>query len=307
MKNQLLSVVMPVYNGEKYLKKAIDSILDQTYHNFEFIIINDGSTDRTAQILDNVKDERVQLINQENKGLIFSLSYGISIAKGDWIARMDADDISYPNRFEEQLKYINNDYAVIGSQANIIDKNDKIYKTTKFELEHDKIISKLLKQKPEIIHPSVLINKSKFILTGGYDCKMLHAEDTDLWLRISRIGKIINVNRPLLALRKHEDNISKIKLGTSIINSYISLAHHYKSNSIQVMPDNEYNLLFKEISFLCMPLTKRINLLEITKEKIKFLSLVSKVLFMLLHPLALINYLIIKIQSVLIIFKIKSY
>ncbi|HIP11775.1 MAG TPA: glycosyltransferase family 2 protein, partial [Arcobacter sp.] len=105
MKNPMVSVLLSVYNGEKYLDEAIESILNQTYQDFEFIIINDGSTDKSLEIIEKYKkeDNRIVVISRENKGLIYSLNEGISQAKGKYIARMDADDISLATRFEEQV------------------------------------------------------------------------------------------------------------------------------------------------------------------------------------------------------------
>jgi glycosyltransferase involved in cell wall biosynthesis len=233
MKTPSISIIMPVFNGEKYLIKAIDSILNQTYKDFEFIIIDGGSSDNSKEIIENYTDERIMTIYKANYGLVDSLNLGISLSRANWIARMDADDISYPNRFEEQLKYINEDIAIIGSQADIIDKDDKIFGTTSFKVNHDEIVTDLVNQNSTLIHPSVVINKFKLNLAGGYDPKMLSAEDYDLWLRISKVGKIINVNKTLFALRKHESNVSKIKLGATINNGFISLAYHFSYNSVK--------------------------------------------------------------------------
>ena len=119
---------MSVYNGEKYLAEAIKSILNQTYKNFEFIIVNDGSKDNSVEIIKNYmkKDNRIVLIDRENKGLPYSLNEGISIAKGQYIARMDADDISLSNRFEKQIKYMEeNKIDVCGSYIKLFGDNTK--------------------------------------------------------------------------------------------------------------------------------------------------------------------------------------
>lgn len=137
--NTVISVVMSVYNAEKYLDEALQSILNQ---NFEFIIINDGSTDKSLEIIEKYKyqDTRIVLISRENRGLIASLNEGIELAKGKYIARMDADDISLPNRFEEQLKIMENDKEIVvcGSWINVFGENRKD-KVSKY-FEHDKQI-----------------------------------------------------------------------------------------------------------------------------------------------------------------------
>lgn len=122
-----VSVVMSVYNGEKYLPETIDSILNQTFKDFEFIIINDGSTDKTAKILTSYDDPRIRIFNQENMGLTKSLNRAISLAKGEYIARMDADDISYPERLKKQVDYLNKnpDIGLVGSKYIRIDKRGR--------------------------------------------------------------------------------------------------------------------------------------------------------------------------------------
>jgi glycosyltransferase involved in cell wall biosynthesis len=227
----IISVILPVYNASKYLGEAIQSVLDQTFTDFELIIINDGSTDNSQSIIESFDDNRIRVYHKPNTGLIETLNLGVSYSHANWIARMDADDICSVNRFEEQRKYFNDEVAVIGSQAFLIDANGKIYGETKFPINHNEIIAQLTKQTSTIIHPSVIINKSFIEKAGGYDPKMHVAEDYDLWLRISNIGRIINVNQKLLSLRKHGDNISTNKLITSIDNGFISLAYYFNSKS----------------------------------------------------------------------------
>ena len=138
--NCIVSVVMSVYNSEKYLPEAIESILNQTYTNFEFIIINDGSTDNSLRIIKEYanKDKRIIVISRENKGLIFSLNEGIEVSKGKYIIRMDADDISLPNRLKIQLDFMekNKDIAICGTVAITFDENNnervwKVYEDEK--------------------------------------------------------------------------------------------------------------------------------------------------------------------------------
>ncbi|HAS7841575.1 TPA: glycosyltransferase family 2 protein, partial [Vibrio cholerae] len=129
MSSPKISVVMSVYNGEKYLGEAIDSILKQTFSDFEFIIINDGSTDKTLEIIKSYmkKDDRIVLVSRENKGLIVSLNEGLDLAKGQYIARMDADDISIKSRFEKQIEFLdsNPDIGVCGTWVEVFGENIK--------------------------------------------------------------------------------------------------------------------------------------------------------------------------------------
>jgi glycosyltransferase involved in cell wall biosynthesis len=142
-----ISVVMSVYNGEKYLRQAIESILQQTYTDFEFIIIDDGSTDSSREIIQSYDDKRIRLvINEQNIGLTKSLNKGIRLAKGEFIARMDADDISLPQRFEKQVAYLDShpEVGVLGTYANIIDHRGKIINNIIFPTEHETILWTML-------------------------------------------------------------------------------------------------------------------------------------------------------------------
>ena len=150
MNPPLVSVIMSVYNGEKYLVQAIDSILNQTYQNFEFIIIDDCSTDNSSHILQEYaqKDSRIKIIKKEKnigiKGFIKNLNLGISIAKGKYIARMDADDISLPERFQKQVDFLENnpEITLVGAQLNLINEQNKITGEAIAALQHRDIVKK---------------------------------------------------------------------------------------------------------------------------------------------------------------------
>src|ERR1700681_1475187 len=135
VKTPLVSVVLPVYNGERYLTQSINSILFQTYSNWELIIINDGSSDNTENLILNYPDKRIKYIsNDGNKGIIYSLNKGLEKAKGEFIARLDADDVALPFRIEKQVEFLteNTDYAMCGSYFQTIDSNGKILKNVTF-------------------------------------------------------------------------------------------------------------------------------------------------------------------------------
>ena len=208
----LVSVVMSVYNGEKYLLEAIESILIQTYKNFEFIIINDGSTDKSLEIIQHYQkqDNRIIVISRENRGLIASLNEGIKKAKGKYIVRMDADDISLPTRFEEQVKFMedNPDIGISGSAVIVFGENIKtfIWKV----LKKNEVIKSELLFSSTFAHPSVIMNK-KMILKYNlfYDNNFLHAEDFELWTRMAKITKMANISEPLLKYRIVENSISR--------------------------------------------------------------------------------------------------
>jgi glycosyltransferase involved in cell wall biosynthesis len=205
-----ISVVMSVYNGEKYLSQAVESILNQTYQDFEFVIINDGSADGSFDILRNfeTKDKRIRLISRENKGLIYSLNEGVKIAQGEYIARMDADDISTPERLEKQLKYASeNDLAVCGTWAEGVDSFGNKVKDLNYPPNMDEVKKYTLLHNP-FIHPSVMFKKDPFEKVGGYKDFFKHVEDYELWTRIVFKYKTGNLPERLLQYRLHEGQIT---------------------------------------------------------------------------------------------------
>lgn len=210
----LISVVMSVYNGEKYLKESIESILKQNYKEFEFIIINDGSKDDSSKIIKKYKkkDDRIILIeNDGNKGLIYSLNRGLDLCKGKYIARMDADDISEKNRFFEQVNFLeeHKEIAMCGTYIKMFKDNFK-FLSKKFvsETEAEKVKTILL-FKNYIAHPTIMIRREtieKYKLKYNLDDKGM--EDYGLWLYLSKYEKIEIVPKYLLKYRFLGNSIS---------------------------------------------------------------------------------------------------
>ena len=196
-----ISVVMSVYNGEKYIRDAIDSILYQSFTNFEFIIVNDRSTDRSLEIIESYNDERIVLLNQNNSGLAKSLNNGINVSKSKFIARIDSDDISMPNRLKKQYYFLMNnpDYIIVGSNANFIDMNRKYVYTSSLKLTNNEI-KQVLPQTP-FFHPSVMYRKSAYYKAGKYPEYMLRAQDLVLFNRMAKLGKMANLEEPLIEYR----------------------------------------------------------------------------------------------------------
>lgn len=198
-----ISVIMPVYNGEKYLKEAIDSILNQTFTNFEFIIINDGSIDRTEEIILSYTDSRIIYIkNETNLQIVESLNKGISIAKGKYIARMDSDDISLPTRLEKQYLFMeaHKKIDVSGTWAKTFGKSDYVLRPLTDNCE---IKAKLFFDSP-FIHPSVMFKASSlshFRYTKHYN----KAEDYGLWVEMSSTATFGNLPEVLLMYRLHQN------------------------------------------------------------------------------------------------------
>jgi hypothetical protein len=201
---------MSVYNGERYLKQAVDSILTQTYKDFEFLIINDGSFDGTAAILKGYHDPRIKIIdNQKKIGLTRSLNKGLRLARGEYIARQDADDISLPERLTKQVSFLDDhqDIDVLGCAVQIINNSGKPSIICKFPTEHGYIKWCLYFYNP-IPHPTVMMRRRTLEPVGGYSAHRKYAQDYDLWSRMSEMIRFANLSEILFYLRKHEDNIS---------------------------------------------------------------------------------------------------
>jgi glycosyltransferase involved in cell wall biosynthesis len=223
MINPLISVLLPVYNAEKYLNEAINSILFQTFTNFELIIINDGSSDRSEEIIFSFSDDRINYIkNETNLGLIETLNKGISLSKGKYLARMDNDDISMPERLEKQVAFMesNPEVGVLGTSFYNINKFGEIESKTIFPVSHSLLCWSLCFFSP-IAHPTVMFRRDVVINANGYNLEMLHCEDYDLWHRLSNKTRLANLPELLFKLRKHETNssliFSEIQLKNSIV------------------------------------------------------------------------------------------
>jgi len=213
MKNPKVTVLMSVYNGEKYLKEAIDSILGQTFKDFEFIIINDGSTDKTREILESYNDPRIKLINnKKNIGLTKSLNKGLRLARGEYIARQDSDDFSMPERLEKEVLFLdhNENIALVGTYYYMINEKGKILNTIKPSIKNEEIKSKLLNGN-QFGHGSVMFRKKCIQEVGYYREEAGPVEDYDLWLRISDRYNIANIPVPLYKWRINVKSVSVTK------------------------------------------------------------------------------------------------
>jgi len=212
MKIPAISVLMPVYNAEKYIEAAVDSIIGQTFTDFEFIIINDGSTDGTLGLLERYaeKDPRIRLISRENKGLVASLNEGIALTTTPLIARMDADDISLSSRLAIQKAYMDNnpDVNCIGGISRVIDSQGRFLINTDTTFGSKKVEEMALSGRTPITHPTAMMRTDSLRLVGGYKEQNFPAEDLALWLELSEIGEINNIEDVLLEYRIHDASIS---------------------------------------------------------------------------------------------------
>jgi len=252
MNNPIVSVVMSVYNDEKYVSLAIDSILNQSHKDFEFIIINDGSTDKTLEILKEyeAKDSRIVLIDQENKGLTKSLNIGIKKAKGKYIARMDSDDISHPQRLQKQIEFLetNHDYALLGCNVIKIDENSNELEKNQTKYSY-KDIYKRFKYGNCIAHGSVMINRELIAELLEYDENFKYSQDYRLWTKIAKNYKVANTYEHLYYLRLHDNSISKTKLEEQAIYAGI-ISYEFETDRVVNRLDMEIknnNYLRKKI------------------------------------------------------------
>jgi glycosyltransferase involved in cell wall biosynthesis len=277
-----ISIVMPVYNAESFLESAILSILNQTHTNFEFIIIDDKSTDNSLTIIKKFqeKDSRIKLLNGDGKNLVKALNKGIVNAEGKYIARMDSDDISLPKRLEIQVKYIEkHNLDICGCYCEYIDEDNNKIKFVKFPISHEMCFLSLALKVP-FAHPSVLI-RSKFLsdknLKYGIN-KYEKSEDFDLWIRMSNAGaKFGNINKILFKYRVRNDSYSSIykknlkkdsKNLTNVFlnNNKIKIIQILNKKNLNLNQDEEIikaRLVFKILSFKLFKNLRYLNIKNI--------------------------------------------
>ncbi|MBF0289966.1 MAG: glycosyltransferase [SAR324 cluster bacterium] len=237
MPSPLLSVVMSVYNGENDLRGSIESIFSQTYSNFEFIIINDGSTDDSAKILKEYaqQDQRIVLIQQENIGLTRSLIKGIQLAKGKYIARQDVDDLSIPERFEKQLEWLeaHPQRVLCGSSACIFDKEHNASQDFAVSTE-EQVLQKILCHRNPFFHSSVIFSRAAYEKVGGYRPYFKYTQDYDLWCRVSQEGIIGNRSEYLIKRVLHKGGISVQRLQMQIHYAAVASTLFYALRAYQI-------------------------------------------------------------------------
>lgn len=207
-----LSVIIPVFNGQEFIEESVSSILRQSFSDFELIIIDDGSTDRTLKIITEMSrhDARVMLFSRENKGLVFTLNELLQKSTADLVARMDADDVSLPERFRTQVDFLENnpDVVLVGSSVQLIDSRGRYLTTLSQPLGNSEIQKNLLQGHTCVTHPAAMFRRESVMMVGGYRQEFYPAEDLDLWLRLGELGKIANISEPHLRYRIHQESIS---------------------------------------------------------------------------------------------------
>jgi glycosyltransferase involved in cell wall biosynthesis len=208
-----VSVIMPVYNGKAYVADAVQSILDQTFRDFELLALDDGSTDGSTEILQQFadRDGRVRPVTQSHVGYVPLLNKGIALARGDFLARMDADDVADPRRLERQVAYLRQhpDCVLVGGQALLIDAEGlPIANMPGLPLDHAAIDAALMTGGWPIVHPAITLRRDAVRAVGGYDESARPHEDHDLFLRLAERGTLANLPEVVLRYRKHYNSVT---------------------------------------------------------------------------------------------------
>jgi len=224
-----VSVVMSVYNGERYLAEAIESILGQTFTDFEFIIINDGSTDGTAGILRSYDDPRLRIVEQTNIGLTRSLNRGISLARGEYIARMDDDDVALPERLTQHVAFLDTHprVGVVGSACRVIDELNGREWVYRVPLSDEQLRRHLIRGNP-FVHTSVTMRKSVLQAVGGYNEDYPYLQDYELWVRLAGRTRLANLPDVLVVHRHHWGTVSTTR-STELLRLWLRMRIRYEA------------------------------------------------------------------------------
>ncbi len=258
MKEQI-SVLLPVFNDAKFIKRAVNSVLVNSYSNYELIIINDGSTDNSFEIINSVKDDRIKVFNKSNSGLIETLNYGLKKCNNEIIMRMDGDDEIDKEKISIQLSYFSNSKSILlGTGGSIIDNKSNFKSIVNVPADNISILKKMRKMQPSIIHASVMFYKDAITKSGGYDKKFNVAEDYELFYRLSRLGELSNINIPLYKIRKNEENVSVTRSRTQLLNTMIARKLYFNPKTVKVdigeysktKIEIENSYIFKVLNFL---------------------------------------------------------
>ncbi|NMB47900.1 glycosyltransferase family 2 protein [Candidatus Kuenenbacteria bacterium] len=260
-----ISVLMSAFNAEKYISQAIESILKQTCDDFEFIILNDGSTDKTREIIQNYtkQDKRIRLINNnKNFGLTRSLNIGLEEARGKYIARIDADDLSEPERLQKQYEFMeaNPEYALAGSWVKIIDSEGREMTVRKLPTDIKLIKFNFIFGKPCLWHSSIFFRKEEMDKVGNYDEEYKYSQDLNLYVRLLKTKKITNVPEFLIQHRLHSNSIGK---------NNSEAQHSFYLKAIHELINNYYHISREELELRDRARNQKINKLKDLKIALK--------------------------------------
>ena len=214
MPSPAISVAMSVYNGERFLTEAIESVLAQSWRDFEFLMLDDGSSDGSLAVMRHfaARDPRIRVISRENRGLVASLNQLLAEAQAPLIARMDADDVCLPERFSRQIAFFaaNPDHGVVGSLTDDIDEHGQPYAMVPagHPLSHAAFLERIESRGQLLAHPTVMYRRDVVLSVGGYHAAFRHCEDYDLWLRLAHLTRITSLPEQLLRYRHYADQVS---------------------------------------------------------------------------------------------------
>ena len=245
-----ISVLLSCYNSGSWLEDAINSVLNQTIEDFEFIIVNDGSTDNSSKIISRFAkgDARIVVIKKDNTGLADSLNVGIQKARGEWIARIDADDICEPERLELQLDMarVNTDLVFIGSGQVEIDENGNELKTYLYPSKNNLLVKNLYASRKFPPHSSAFYSTKIVRSIGGYRGRIKRSQDWDLWLRLSEVGQIGCIRKPLVRIRRHAKQISAKNGCDQLLYSTMSIISCYLRKNYFLDPIDAGECTYKD-------------------------------------------------------------
>lgn len=259
MKQPLVSVLMPVYNAEKYIASSLKSVFNSYGDNYELVIIDDGSKDSTKDIINKFNREKLNIryFYKSNSGIADSLNFGLSMSNGQWIARLDSDDLCQPNRFRKQLELVQKSpkIGLVGSAALFIDSNDNNLYKYHYPESHKELVNNLLNSKAFFPHSSAFFNKQLVEYIGGYRVRLTGSEDWDLWLRISEHAEIKCLNIPLVKIRLHENQLTKndFELKQTFYDSKAAIVCYWLRKNKEIDPVTDFSekdfILFKSFIF----------------------------------------------------------
>jgi len=254
----LITVLMSVYNSQDTISFAIESILNQTFSDFEFIIINDGSSDNTLSILNNYskKDKRIRIIDQMNKGLTRSLNIGIRLAKGKYIARQDDDDLSLPQRLEKEVQLLEkyDEIVLVGTnQYEVKNNNESLGR-----YYDDESINKIVYIYNPIAHTSAMFRKDKFIEVGLYNESFTTSQDFEAWMRLAEVGKITMIDEPLVKRHITENSITSKKKNIQCLNSIKARFMHLNSGLSWALRASIYQCITTNLPYFIIKLKRKL-------------------------------------------------
>jgi len=256
LKNSLISVLMPAYNSEKFIYSSIESVFKCHYKNLELIIIDDGSVDSTKEIIQQFDRERynIKYYFKNNSGIPDTLNLGIQKCTGKWIARIDSDDLCINNRFEEQIRYAikNPRLGLVGSNAIFINESGKFIYQYSYPVNNQKLITNLLNSKAFFPHSSAFFQKELAESVGGYRTRIEHAEDLDLWIRMSEKAEIGCINKTLVKIRTHKDQITIGNIQNQAFSSRIATVSYWfkvnkKTDPVDSLNFDEFKLFKSDL------------------------------------------------------------